>query len=74
MKTSIRTHFCIPDFEQEFKVYLESAQELDSNFLASLREHFGKSLSIYARAIANGVDKKDAKKLLPILLAESMVG
>jgi hypothetical protein len=74
MKTSIRTHFRIPDFEQEFQVYLESAQELDSNFLASLREHFGKSLSIYARAIANGVDKKEAKKLLPILLAESKVG
>lgn len=73
MKTSIRTHFCIPDSEQEFKVYLESAQELDSNFLASLREHFGKSLSIYARAIANGVDKKEAKKLLPILLSERMI-
>ena len=65
MKTSIQTHF--PDMPV---VYLESAQELDSNFLACLREHFGKSLSIYARAIANGVDKKEAKKLLPLLLVD----
>jgi len=74
MKTPISLRFMGNDRHnlepQEFEVWLESAKELNPNFLASLREHLGKSMSIYIQALANGVDEKEAKKLLPMLLAD----
>ncbi|SVC76585.1 uncharacterized protein METZ01_LOCUS329439 [marine metagenome] len=51
--------------KKELIICLDSQNELDSNLLASIREHIGKSISLYHKALTNGVEKECAAMLLP---------
>ena len=44
MRTPLTVHYGAD--KQELIVYLDSENELNSNFLASIREHIGKSISL----------------------------
>jgi hypothetical protein len=58
--------------KQEVTVCLDSPNELGSDLLAHVREHLGKSISIYRQALAEGVDAKSAQMLLPVFLVDCM--
>jgi thymidylate synthase ThyX len=63
MRTSLTVYYGAD--KQELVVYLDSENELNSNLLASIREHIGKSISLYHKALANGVEEECATMLLP---------